>query len=130
MSYTSLEIWKLAREVVIQVHEMTLTQIPKFEMYEMGSQIRRSSKSIKANIVEGYGRRYYKKDFIHFLYMAKASADETMDHLDTLYATKSLKDVEVYNKLIEKTDKLNRKLYQFIEKVKINHNKPIPRNNL
>ncbi len=59
MSYKNLEIWKLAREVVIEVHEMSL-KLPKFEMYETGSQIRRSSKTVKSTIVEGYGRRKYK----------------------------------------------------------------------
>lgn len=58
MSYKSLEIWQLARDVVIDIHEMTLSKLPKFEMYEVGSQIRRSVKSVKSNIVEGYGRRY------------------------------------------------------------------------
>lgn len=122
MSYKSLEIWKLAREVVIQVHEMTLTQLPKFEMYEAGSQIRRSSKSIRSNIVEGYSRRYYKQDFIHFLYIAKSSADETTDHLDSLWETKSLANPEVYESLSEKIEKLNRKLFRFIKSVKTNHN--------
>jgi len=42
--------------------------LPKFEMYEEGSQIRRSAKSVAANIVEGYGRRRYKQEFIRFLY--------------------------------------------------------------
>ncbi len=60
MSYKNLDIWKLSRELVIDIHKMTLTELPKFEMYETGSQIRRSSKSVKANIVEGYGRRSYK----------------------------------------------------------------------
>ena len=41
----------LAREVVIDVHEMTM-KLPKFELYEEGSQIRRSSKTTKATIVE------------------------------------------------------------------------------
>lgn len=59
MSYKKLEIWQLAREVVIIIHRMTLEHLPKFECYEEGSQIRRSVKSIKSNIVEGYGRRYY-----------------------------------------------------------------------
>jgi four helix bundle protein len=40
---------------------MTLTLL-KFEIYEEGSQIRRSSKSVKSTIVEGYGRRNYKSD--------------------------------------------------------------------
>ncbi|MFH1160896.1 MAG: four helix bundle protein [bacterium] len=126
MSYTSLEIWQLAREVVIQIHEMTLTQIHKFEMYEVGSQIRKSSKSIKSNIVEGYGRRFYKQEFIHFLYIAKASADETKDHLDILYDTKSLTNREIYENLSRKMDKLNRQLYHFIETVKTNHNRLYP----
>jgi len=44
---------------------MSLT-LPRFELYETGSQIRRSSKSIRSNIVEGYGRRRYKFDYIRF----------------------------------------------------------------
>ena len=56
MSYKKLLIWQLAREVVIEVHEMSL-KLPKFELYEQGSQIRRSSKATKSAIVEGYGRR-------------------------------------------------------------------------
>ncbi len=60
MSYKNLEIWKLAREIVIEVHEMSLA-LPKFEMFEEGTQIRRSSKTVKSCIVEGYGRRKYKQ---------------------------------------------------------------------
>lgn len=41
MSYKKLEIWKLARELTIDIHKMTLTKLPKFEMYEEGNQIRR-----------------------------------------------------------------------------------------
>ena len=68
MSYRHLEIWKLARQVAIAVHHMTLQNLPKFETYEEGSQIRLSAKSVAANIVEGYGRRRYKQEFIRFLY--------------------------------------------------------------
>ena len=42
MSYKNLEIWQLARELVIDIHEMTLNKLPKFEMFEEGSQIHRS----------------------------------------------------------------------------------------
>jgi len=52
MSYKNLEIWQLARELSILIHKMTLTELPKFEIYEEGSQIRRSSKSVRSNIVE------------------------------------------------------------------------------
>jgi four helix bundle protein len=57
MSYKRLEIWKLTDELIVEIHEMTLTRLPKFEMYEEGSQIRRSGKSIKSTIVEGYDRK-------------------------------------------------------------------------
>ena len=63
-SYRDLDIWKLSKELVIEIHKMSLSELPKFELYEVGSQIRRSSKSIKSNIVEGYGRRRYKQDLI------------------------------------------------------------------
>ncbi|NQV01690.1 MAG: four helix bundle protein, partial [Bacteroidia bacterium] len=55
-------------------------------------------------------------------FIAKASADETMDHLETLWDTKSLTNLETYENLSEKVDKLNRKLYTFIETVKREHN--------
>src|ERR1043165_4306390 len=97
MSYRNLEIWQLARELVVDVHEMTLKKIPKWEMFEEGSQIRRSMKSIKSTIVEGYGRRRYKQEFIRFLTYALASCDETTDHLETLFETRSLADSALYN---------------------------------
>ncbi|MGD8210411.1 MAG: four helix bundle protein, partial [Desulfobacterales bacterium] len=83
MSYRNLEIWQLARELVIDIHKMTLFKLPKFEMYEEGNQIRKSIKSVKSTIVEGYGRRRYKQEFIRFLVYAIASNDETIDHLET-----------------------------------------------
>ncbi len=66
-SYRDYEIWQMAHELTVRVHKMTLAKLPKFEMYEEASQIRRSSKSISSNIVEGFGRRRYKNDFISFL---------------------------------------------------------------
>jgi len=51
--------------------------LPQFEMYEEGSQLRRSSKSVTANIVEGYGRRKYKAELLKFMIYAHASCDET-----------------------------------------------------
>jgi hypothetical protein len=39
MSYKNLEIWKLAGELAVEIHEMTLTSLPKFEMFEGGSQV-------------------------------------------------------------------------------------------
>jgi four helix bundle protein len=81
VSYKNLEIWQEPRRLVIDIHKMTLEKLPKFELYEEGSQIRKSSKSVKSTIVGGYGRRRYKQEYIRFLTFAIASNDETLDHL-------------------------------------------------
>ncbi len=70
---------------------MTLT-LPKLEMFEEGSQVRRSSKSVTSMIVEGYGRRRYKADFIKYLVYAQSECDETIVHLDFLIETNPLED--------------------------------------
>ena len=121
MSYRNLEIWKLARQIAIDVHRMTLQDLPKFEMYEEGGQIRRSAKSISANIVEGYGRRRYKQEFIRFLLFAHASCDETIDHLEMLFETGSPTNEVVYRDLSERLDLLGRKLNVFIDSVECSH---------
>jgi four helix bundle protein len=76
-SYKDLDIYKLAYRLAIEVHKMTLT-LPKYELYEQGSQVRRSSKSIKDNIAEGFGRRRYKDEFVRFLVFAHSSCDEAI----------------------------------------------------
>ena len=110
MSYKNLEIWKLADQVAVEIHEMTLTKLPKFEMFEEGSQIRRSCKSVKSNIVEGYGRKRYKAEFIKFLVYSLGSNDETIDHLETLFKTKSLQDEVLYNYLHAKLEIVGKKI--------------------
>lgn len=117
MSYKNLEIWQMAREVVIDVHQLTLNELPKFEMFEEGAQIRRSSKSVKSTIVEGYGRKKYKQDFIKFLVYALGSNDETLDHLETLKETGSLTNEVLYNDLHQKIELLGKKLNLFIKGV-------------
>lgn len=121
MSYKNMKVWKLARDLVIDIHTMTLSKLLKFEMYEVGAQIRRSSKSIKSNIVEGYGRRRYKHDFIRFLVFAHASCDETIDHLETLAETNSLTDLDLHNDLHNRLESLSRGFNKFIAAVESKH---------
>ena len=120
MSYRKLEIWQLSREIVIDIHKMSL-QLPKFELFEEGQQIRRSSKSVKSTIVEGYGRRRYKNEFIKFLIYALASNDETIDHLETLFETGSFNNKELFVVLTEKINLLGKKLNRFIQAVEEGH---------
>jgi four helix bundle protein len=121
MSYRNLEIWKLARKTTIGIHQMTLTKLPKFEMFEEGAQIRRSVKSIRSNIVEGYGRRRYKQEFIKHLVYAQGSCDETMDHLETLFETGWLMDERLFNEQRALMDELGRKLNLFTQSVETTH---------
>jgi four helix bundle protein len=122
MSYRNLEIWQQAKSLSIDIHNLSL-QLPKFELYEVGSQIRRSSKSVRSNIVEGYGRRRYKNDFIRFIIYALASNDETIDHLETLYETKSLSNKALFEDLRVRLIKLGIKINNFLTSIEKNHNK-------
>lgn len=119
--YRDLEVWRIAREMSVGIHEMTLRDLPKFELYETGSQIRRASKSIRSNIVEGYGRRRYKQEFIRFLTFALASCDETSDHLDILYEAGSLKNEKIHQQLTKQAATLGKKLNLFLQSVERAH---------
>ena len=113
-SYKDLEIYKISHKLAVEVHKMTLG-LPAFEMYEEGSQIRRSSKAIPANIVEGFGRKKYQQDYLRFLIMAHSSCNETIEHLELLHETGSLKDKAGFDYFFEQYDYLGRKLNKFIQ---------------
>jgi four helix bundle protein len=121
MSYRNLEICRLSRTLVVDIHQMTLTKLPKFEMFEEGSQIRRSIRSVKSTIVEGYGRRRYKQEFVCFLTYALGSCDETTDHLETVFETGSLTDKPVYEGLHDRLQELGKKLNLFLQSVERSH---------
>ncbi len=115
-SYKDLEIYQNALALFFKIHRLSL-KLPKYELYEQGSQIRRSADSVVSNIVEGYGRKEYKSDYIRFLVMAHASGLETLNHikkLKTLYPKFGKEFEEVYDSY----DLLNAKIYRFIEYVK------------
>lgn len=122
MSYKDLQIWQISRELSIKIHKMTFEELPKFEAYEEASQIRRSMKSVRSNIVEGYGRRRYKQDFIRFLTYAHASCDETIDHLEMLHETDSLTNDALFEQLLNRLNQLGGKLNRFISAVENQHN--------
>jgi len=118
-----LEVYKLAHALGIRIHAMTL-RLPRFELYEEGSQIRRSSKSVSSLLVEGFRLRKYRDQFLHYLHRAAGSADETREHLDYLCETGSLKDDSEYDFLFSESEKLVAKLNQFIIGVERHHSKP------
>ena len=124
-SYKDLDVYQLAHDLAVKTHRMTLELLPKFEMYEEGSQIRRSSKAIPSNIVEGFGRKQYQQEYIRFLTYALALCDETKEHLELLWDTASLKDSALRDFLLEGYENLGKKLFRFRETIDISLNKSI-----
>ena len=125
-SYRDLDIYNDSKKLAIEVHRMALA-LPKFELFEEGSQIRRSSKSVTSMIVEGYGRNRYKADFIKYLVYAQSECDETIVHLDFLFETESLKDKNKYEDLRSRYDLLSKRINKFIQWVEDNWNEfPTP----
>jgi len=118
-SYRDLDIYKLAHELGVNLHKFSL-KMPKHELYETGSQLRRASKSISANIVEGYGRRRYKAEFIRFLLFAQSSCDETTEWLEYIHdCYKDLK--EEAEQFLSRIDELGKKVNRFIQAVEKSH---------
>ncbi|SDL87439.1 four helix bundle protein [Salinimicrobium catena] len=115
-SYKDLDIYKLAFAYAIEVHRVSL-KLPKFELYEQGSQVRRSSKSIKDNIVEGYGRRVYKQEFLKFLTYSHASLLECLSQLEMI---DELYEIDEIKELRKKYDLLGGKIFSFIQYVEKN----------
>ena len=68
-------------------------------------------------IVEGYGRRRYKADFIKYLVYAQSECDESIVHLDFLFETESLKDLQRFTILKQEYDILSKKINKFISKL-------------
>ena len=118
-SYRDLEVYQISFESAVIIHEMTM-RLPKYELYEEGSQIRRSAKSIPTNIAEGFGRRRYTNEYTHYLVIALASCDETQVHLDMLHATGNL-DAAMHQSLSDRYDVLGKKLNRFLQSVIAQH---------
>ncbi len=76
MLYDKLDVFRKAYDLSLAIHKRSLT-FPKFEQFELASQLHRSSKSICANIGEGMGKQASAKDVVRFLRMALGSCDET-----------------------------------------------------
>ena len=72
--YTKIEAWKLADDLTVLIYQITKA-FPKEELYGLTSQLRRAAASVPANIAEGSARGT-NKDYLHFLYIARASLTE------------------------------------------------------
>lgn len=78
-SFQDLETWKMARQFRNEIR-LVVKSFPIDEKFKLTDQIVRSSRSITANIAEGFGR-YHHQENIQFCRTARGSLNETLDHL-------------------------------------------------
>ena len=75
-SFEDLEVYRRAYKVALELHKSSLN-FPKHEQYALADQIRRASKSVCANLAEGFARqRSSSADFHRFIVLALGSSDE------------------------------------------------------
>ncbi|MBU1017612.1 four helix bundle protein [Patescibacteria group bacterium] len=115
-TFNDLKVYKIAYQLTGKI-ELLVRQLPKFESFRHVDQILRSSRSIVANIVEGFGRKQLKGDFIKFLTYAMASCDETQAHLNLINLSGLIKKEEYIN-LIKQYKNLSVRLLNFINSIK------------
>ena len=75
-SFEELEVYKLARAMSLRIYELTKL-FPKEERYSLTDQIRRSSRSVGAQIAEAWAKRKYEKHFVSKLTDADGEQHET-----------------------------------------------------
>lgn len=112
--YKALKIYQMAFQLAVEVHKLSLL-LPKYEMFEEGSQMRRSSKSVAAQIVEGYCLRRNKKEYLLYLNRGYAEAHETLVHLEFIMATGSIADMPRCKELWDEYGVLCAMIFRFIK---------------
>lgn len=114
-SFEDLDVWQHARNIRIRMSEI-VKKFPLEEKYRLCDQIIRSSRSVTANIAEGYGRFHYKEN-IRFCCQARGSLFELIDHLTVAFDEKYLSFNE-YESLKNDCYKIIKKLNSYIKYLK------------
>lgn len=110
--YRNLKVYQMAFELAMQVFEETKL-FPKEEKYSLTDQMRRSSRSVAANIAEGYRKRQYPKMFVSKMADSDGEAAETQVWLDFAFRSKYLEEAK-YLHLSEKYKEVGRMLGSMI----------------
>ncbi len=112
--YRDLKVYQMAYQIELDIHQVTKT-FPKEEKYSLTGQIRRSSRSVPANLAEAWKKRRYEKAFISKLIDCAGEAGETEVWLDFSKDFGYLRD-DQYQQLMQRYDEVNRMLYGMIDK--------------
>jgi four helix bundle protein len=113
--YTKIEACKLADDLAVEIYRMT-REFPREEIYGLTSQMRRAAVSVPANIAEGSARES-KKDYLHFLYIARASLTETQYLLHLAGRLDYISSSEVSDRIGQQSRRTYGCLYGLIQAV-------------
>jgi four helix bundle protein len=106
-SYEDLEVYQKLCDLHIEVNDLTFT-FPKFEIYELGSQLRRSSNSAPANIAEGWNNKHINI-YLEGINRSQGELRETRHHLKMAFRKKYMDEAK-YHDLISRYDECGRML--------------------
>jgi four helix bundle protein len=112
--YRDLEVYKLSRRLSKEIFEIS-KQFPKEEMYSLTDQVRRSSRSVGAQIAEAWGKRKYEKHFVSKLTDADGEQLETQHWIETAVDSSYLSK-ELATKLIDQYLSIGRMLNSMMNK--------------
>lgn len=117
--FTNLLVWQKAMDLVELIYTVS-NMFPESEKINLTNQVRRAAVSIVANIAEGKGR-YSDKEFIHFLYIARGSLEESRCLL-ILASRLGYMSQEEFKRLSKGADEVGLILNAFIYSIKNNKN--------
>ena len=83
-SFRDLEVYKLSRQLSREIFEVS-KKFPKEEMYSLTDQIRRSSRSVGAQIAEAWAKRKYEKHFVSKLTDSDGEQLETQHWIESAF---------------------------------------------
>lgn len=118
MTVTDLKVYSKLYSLAVEIHELTM-EFPKFEMYEIGSQLGRSSNSSPANLAEGFGNKH-TNIFCETISRAQGEIRETLHHLRMALAKKYLTDGK-YNYFISEYETCAKMLYGLDKSLSAKH---------
>lgn len=113
-SYRELEVYKLARQLSKEIFEVS-KNFPKEEMYSLTDQIRRSSRSVGAQIAEAWAKRKYEKHFLSKLTDVDGEQQETQHWIETAVDCSYITNTESQN-LLEKYSSLGKMIGSMMKK--------------
>lgn len=110
---SDLDVFNISYQLAMEIFQLSRI-FPKEEKYSLIDQIVRSSRSISANIAEGWGKRVYENEFKRHLVYAMGSLEETRVWMKFAKDCNYINDVQ-FNQSNEKLDNLGAKIFKLYE---------------